>query len=186
MRFLTPDSSEFLGTPECRTITLPASLWPYIGGALERLTAVYNWEPHNDATPEECTQFFMDVIDGFSVSECARMGTIDNAFYPLINNQSYIQSGQIFTITHAMLPAAAQGATMLSAWIQVNHSVANQTIQINKKDGNAIVYSTFTTPSINHRASVMIPMDADGAQVRSLSANGTSIVLSVFLVGWQT
>lgn len=184
MNFLTPDSSDFLEAQECRTITLPAPLWPLVNGALERLTAVYNWDAQGDATPAECVQFFIGVIDSYNLSKCAEMGTVETTFHALVNNQSYTQSGQIFTIDHSQLPVEAQGAKMLSCWLQVNHNVANQIIQMNKKDGNAIVYSRFTTPSINHRASVIIPMDADGAQVRSLSANGTAVVLSVYLVGW--
>lgn len=72
--WLTPDSSLFSNPLDCRTLTIPGDLWLYVQGALEELAKDYNWEEFGDATPEETAQFFMEVMDNFSTSECGGGG----------------------------------------------------------------------------------------------------------------
>ena len=183
--WLTPDSSLFSNPLDCRTLTIPGDLWLYVQGALELLTKEYNWQLYGTATPEETAVFFMGVIDAFGNSECDTMQFINELSYPLINNESYTQSGQVFLIEHSDLPLDAQGCKGILCRFNINHSVANQTIQFEEKSGNAISFLMGTTASITHRFQAWIPMDADGCHVRSLSANGTLVTLGVFLVGWH-
>ena len=63
--YLTPDLVEFGSVADCRTVTLPLSLWYLVNGALQELTFPENWEMFGTATPEETADFFINVLDKY-------------------------------------------------------------------------------------------------------------------------
>lgn len=68
LAWLTPDLSALSESQEQRIVAVPGSLWSYISGALGELSRVEKWEQHGTATPEETSDFFLDVYEEFLVS----------------------------------------------------------------------------------------------------------------------
>jgi len=182
--WLTPEIVVRSNPLECRTIYIQGDLWLYIQGALELLTMEHNWEDFGTATIEETTQHFMGILDNFSVSQCEIMQMIDVPNHTLINNVAYTQDGRVFEIDFADLPPEADGCTAIYVRLNILHNVANSVTQMNDKDGNAIVYNMTTTASVTHRETAIISMSGGSCEIRSLSANGTSVVIGAFLIGW--
>lgn len=96
--YLTPDIDKFGSVTECRTVTLPLSLWYLVNGALQELTFPQNWVQFGTATPDETAQFFTDALDNYGV--CMPIGSIiplvtqnypdnvlpcDGSTYPLVD-----------------------------------------------------------------------------------------------------
>jgi microcystin-dependent protein len=73
--WLTPDSSQFAETQRTRFLRVPGSLLHYVTGALMLLAESENWEQHEDATPDETSQFFSDIFDEYTQSEFAMVGS---------------------------------------------------------------------------------------------------------------
>lgn len=71
--YLTPDFSEFGSVTDCRTVTLPLSLWYLVNGALQELTFPENWVMFGTATPEETADFF---INSLEYGKCMPIGSI--------------------------------------------------------------------------------------------------------------
>jgi microcystin-dependent protein len=78
--YLTPDVVQFGSVTECRTVTLPLSLWYLANGALQELTREENWVQFGTATPEETASFFLDALEYYGA--CMPVGTI----VPLVVN----------------------------------------------------------------------------------------------------
>lgn len=184
MAWSTPDSSVFSDPQDCRTIAIPGGLWFFVQGAVEELTKTYNWQEEGTATPEETTQFFMGVLDQFTQSECVQQMQFVTTNFIQIINESYTQSGNVFPIVRTMLPLAAENSVALLAFVKSKHNVANANIQLNQKSGNAMQLLSFATANVDNRVTTIIPMDLDGAEIRSLSANGTLVELTVNVIGW--
>ena len=72
--YLTPDVVQFGSVTECRTVTLPLSLWYLANGALQELTRAENWVQFGTATPDETAAFFLNALD--ELSKCHMIGSI--------------------------------------------------------------------------------------------------------------
>lgn len=185
MRFLTPDSSDFSEPVECRTISLPPALWPLVNGALERLTAAYNWDAHGDATPEECTQFFMGIIDAYSESICEVSGGSMNPIEALLEivgqyDQTTNPTG-ISNLLTSDLPAYAQSATTLYCQIDV---VSSSGGQLYVYQNNSIARQTFPLVSdVSVNRHIIVPFNTGNTVFRVLP-NPATYTVSVKLVGW--
>lgn len=90
--WLTPDVEQLTNPLDCRTISVPGDFWLYIQGALGELGKDYRWEQFGTASPGQMAQFFRDVLDGFSDSECGGGGMVfmpGGGSYPLLLDEGY-------------------------------------------------------------------------------------------------
>lgn len=78
MPYLTPDNSDLSESPDCRQLTVAGDLWYLVSGALSELCHVWNWEQSGTATPQECADYFKNVLDDFGESICGG-GMFNNA-----------------------------------------------------------------------------------------------------------
>lgn len=82
--WLTPDVDDFLESQTERCIVLPGSLWSFVTGALTLLAESENWEQYGDATPEDTSQYFADVLEGYLMSDFRNVGMVSAfCFSPL-------------------------------------------------------------------------------------------------------
>ncbi len=72
--YLTPNIDKFGSVTECRTVTLPLSLWYLANGALQELTFPQNWVQFGTATPEETAEFFLKALDDYG--KCMPIGSL--------------------------------------------------------------------------------------------------------------
>lgn len=182
--WLTPDSSLFSNPLDCRTLTIPGDLWLYVQGALEELAKDYNWEQFGDATPEETSQFFMEVLDNFSTSGCGSEGgvgmqSISTSEVEILNvNQTTNPTG-IADIYVGDLPAEAQNASALYCRVVI---LADDYYELYVWDWpNAQQMYDISTYYLT--MPLVMPINNGQIRIRLLSAP-ENYSLSVFLIGW--
>ena len=63
LAYLTPDSSAFSSATVGRSLCIPFELLYLIDGAVQELTKAENFEQFGTATPEECAEYFTELLD---------------------------------------------------------------------------------------------------------------------------
>lgn len=97
LAWLTPNVAEFAGSLVGREIILPGNLYFYVTGALSLLAEESNWEKFGDADPEETSQFFATILDGYLMSNFASVGMIASFVSPSLSFGWYEMNGQVLS-----------------------------------------------------------------------------------------
>lgn len=182
--WLTP-SLEILSNPlECRRISVPGDLWYLVQGALELLCMEQNWEEYGGATSEEMAQYFMNVLDEFSQSECAEVGAVfnwlDDINYDVING-FHSTSINVFDLITENLPEEAREATALYVNVAMSFPAAGGSVRVDLPNGNARQVTFFEPLNGQVSFTVMVP---NPARFTVLGGDGTARPFIVYVVGW--
>lgn len=182
-KWLTPNSSIFSNPLDCRKIELPGDLWLYVQGALELLAQDYNWEAYGTATPEETSQFFMDVLDEFSVSRCG-MRFIDSATFTIFSQTFSWVSGYEIPITHASMPAVASGTS--AAWVELGINIPRAAVDVFIEDVSGDAKQLYRLPIGYSTQHIIVPLTGGRADIGLQGAiqSGDSVSWAMRLIGW--
>jgi len=121
--WLTPDSDDLTGLQTERSIVLPASLFFYVTGAIALLAGEDNWEIFGDATVEETTDFFADILDEYLMSDFRNVGMVSSFISATIPFGWLLMNGQ--TVSQADYPELT--AVAPSSWLTGSNMVIPST-----------------------------------------------------------
>ena len=153
-------------------------------GALESLTSESNWEPFGDATEEEVTQHFINVIDQIGYGGCI-MNFIDTNVLILGNTGGNVAwySGMNWMFDSETI-FQLQNAREVMFEVLVYTTTENGRVKVSSGDLGKVAQN-FRIPSANrfYNERFIMPLD-EYVKIELLMESASTVWVEIRLLGW--